>query len=342
MRRTIFCALVVLAIGIISSHVLMAVPQEDEEWKNDDFGTVIGYIVDADNGERVKEYFYVQLLPTDEINEKVDWWTDKNGRFSKKVQPGIYVLFCYPCLASEYSIDPDYRNFPEIRQEIKVEKGKITQFYKKAYRAGKLKIVIVDPTGSKINPKNYLNDVNIGIDLDRILPDGRIRGIWGSPSSRLGHLSEGEYTMAQLYPGIYNMEVDFLFSYLGYPTKRFENIYIEKNEVTEIKVALDLADKTGVYGKVVDLNGNPVEEVSVGVYELDERKDFRLSAGTLTDSNGDFKIIGLREGLYEISFSKMFKPSYISYPMTSETIIIEKNKLIEKKKQIKTPPAEMP
>ena len=105
---------------------------------------------------------------------------------------------------------------------------------------------------------------------------------------------------------------------------------------------MDLADKTGVYGKVVDLNGNPVEEVSVGVYELDERKDFRLSAGTLTDSNGDFKIIGLREGLYEISFSKMFKPSYISYPMTSETIIIEKNKLIEKKKQIKTPPVEMP
>ncbi|MDQ1354749.1 MAG: Carboxypeptidase regulatory-like domain [Acidobacteriota bacterium] len=342
MKRTILIFLIVLTIGIISANRLMAIPQEEDEWKNDDFGRVIGQIIDADTGEPVNEHFWIQLFPFEKSDKVVRGATFKNGSFSIKAKPGRYAPSCSPYAKSEYSDDPDPIKIPEVRQEIKVEKGQITKVFKKAYRAGKLKIVIVDINGARIIPKNLFSDADIQESLDRTFADGNIEKYLTPLSAAYnGYLEDGERTIGQLYPATYTLEIDFRFTYLGYGSRRFENISIEKNKTTEIKVVLDLTDQTGVYGKVVDMSGNPVEDVHVRVLKV-ERSNINMGyAETYTDSNGNYKLIGISEGPYDLRFSRVFKP-FISYDIPDENIVIEKNKMIEKNRQIKTPPVKIP
>lgn len=314
---------------VINSNFLFCL--QEEEWGKDDYGKIIGQIVDAETGEPVKEKFFIGCYPNSSVSfllslPEFSTYSDENGffSFSEKVKTGLYILHCYPnSKDSGYSIDPDPINFKETFQEIKVERGKITQVFKKVYLAGKMKIIIVNSDGSKINPKDYFSYINIGVDIHRVLPNGDVnKSILLTSGSYLGNLDEGEYTQTHLFPGIYNIEVDF--NGMGYGNKRVENIVIDKNMTTDVGVVLDMNDQTGVFGKVVDQNGNPISDLEVSVSELDQSKKFKIYADVDTDSNGIYKIFGLEEGIYEIIFFRI-NPNFFS----KNKINIKNNFMIE-------------
>ena len=102
-----------------------------------------------------------------------------------------------------------------------------------------------------------------------------------------------------------------------------------------VKIVMDLNNKTGVFGKITDLDGNPVEDVEVYISSSKVIDGSKRNATTYTNSKGNFKIIGLVEGRYRIGFYKLFKPNDTSFLIPSEEIFIKTNFMSELNKKIK-------
>ena len=147
---------------------------------------------------------------------------------------------------------------------------------------------------------------------------------------------KAEINQYNLYPGIYSGETDFQYKGLGYPDQKIDNILIEKGKTTVVKIVMDLNDKTGVFGKVTNLNGNPVEDVEVYISSSKVIDGVKEYANTYTNSNGEYKIIGLSQGRYTLNFYKSFGPTFTSFDIPSEEIPIKTNVMIEVNKKIKT------
>ena len=82
MKRAIFYVLIVLVISIINNRMSLAVPQDSVD--KDNYGKVIGQIVDAETGENVKEKFLITLyrrFEPDRDNSRI--YTDQNGHFGQ-------------------------------------------------------------------------------------------------------------------------------------------------------------------------------------------------------------------------------------------------------------------
>jgi hypothetical protein len=133
--------------------------------------------------------------------------------------------------------------------------------------------------------------------------------------------SDGEMVVHSLYPDKY--EVFIQFGGLGFESKRLENIKVEKNRTTEIDVMIDPHDKTGIEGKVIDKNGNPLKNVEVFLSPtLPVAGDF----STNTDQNGYYRLTGVPGGIFHLRVFLIGKGRIFLLG----TIEIEKNKLLKK------------
>jgi len=300
MRRTIFCVLVVLVIGIISSHVLMAVPQES----GDNYGILKGQIIDEETGEPVAEHFLVSLTESNveaayQIKTK-GYKTDKKGYFSFRWEPGSYLLYFQPTSpTSKYCRDRNPISYPESKQIIQIEKGKVTEIIKKAQLGGKLKLTMETQTGERINPILIFGenvDVRVQIWGKSLLDnESEIRFTDGDT------FSDGEILMHSLCPDLYEVKIEF--GGMGILTKNLKNIEVKKDEITEVGVIVDFHGQTGIEGTILYTDGTPIENVRVGVFGP-EGASKKSGASVYTDKNGYYKIVGLEEGLYDVIFSK--------------------------------------
>ncbi len=334
--KLILAVLLVMLISSVNSWC-----QENEADK-DNYGVIIGQIIDEDTKQPVDEPFGVVFVDQT-IEAGMGSYpesghgtrSDKKGYFKVKYPLGTYFIQLIPQNEnSKYSRDPNPFNFPNTRLNFKVERGKITKVVKKARRTGAIKVNIVDAAGSKINlfdfykntkwyftplDKNNLfdslsNRANLRLDLssDVFLHNN------DTVAFNKNEILNGEM-QRNLLPAKYT-NVKIFFSGLGYGSQKHEDIIVNKNQTTEINIVMNLADRTGVDGHVANQSGGPLGGVSVSV--LKKEKDvsgFQVSAWILTDSNGYYKIIGLTPGYYQIEFEKE------DYVECESSILIEKS-----------------
>jgi hypothetical protein len=323
MKRKIFYVLLILVFGIRCTHLLNGVPKE--EWDADNYGKVIGQIVDPETGDPVNEVFIIDFLDCNEIDTSINLLrrirTNEKGFFSVDMKPFVYCLYFQPeSKTSKYSFDPEPAFMEKYKSVVKVEKGKITRFRKVATMGGKLKIRLVDTTGRLINPQLEFPkraEISIFVHSDNIvLPKSAANLSYDDDN-----MNDGEMIIHGLYPDTYSIEVDF--SGLGFEGIKMENIQVEKNETTEVEVMVDPTDITGIEGTVLDKNGAIVKNVEVF---LSPTFPIRGSFETFTDQNGNYRLTGLPEGLCHINVAIM-RASLI---FLQGTVEIKKNILLKK------------
>lgn len=327
MRKTIFCVLVILVVGIISSHVLMAVPQEE----GDNYGKVIIQVVDVDTGEPVNEVFRVNFYNSllEAGNDKSferSAKTDNSGYLLVKHKPGIYYLQFQPESSnSKYEIEPSPVLSENNRQKISVEIGKVTEVLKKANYGGYLKIILVDSTGKKINPKEEFPEKLEDVGISAYLSGEGLFGFYIADSKSVSgltngidDLNDGEVIVGRLYPGSY--EISVFFGFLGIKKQEVKGIQLFRNQTTIQEVVIDANADTGIEGYVTDQNDAPLKYLEVEIQK----------ATSKTDKNGYYKIVGIKEGRYIISVHSSLVADDDIFINKSFYIDIFKNKIIRK------------
>jgi len=93
---------------------------------------------------------------------------------------------------------------------------------------------------------------------------------------------------------------------MGIGSVFLRDILVEKNSTTEVEVKIDLNDPTGVEGVIYYESGEFLENVEVRTGGPVGSSD-SISASVYTDQNGYYKIVGLKEGIFSLSFHKEIK-----------------------------------
>lgn len=329
MKRAIFCVLVVLVIGIISSRVLLAVPPDSSDMDN--YGKVNIRVVDIDTGKPVNEVFkitfYNSLLEggNDESFERYAQ-TDSRGHAIVTLRPGIFYMQFQPESSnSKYEFEPSPVLSEKNRQKISVEIGKVTEVLKKVNYGGHLKIILVDPTGKKIIPKEDFPGKfeNTGI-FAHVSGEG-LFGCYIANSKSVSaltdgrdDLNDGEAIVGRLYPGIYDITISFGFS--GIKKQEITGIQVFRNQTTVQEIVIDIDTTTGIEGYVTDQNGNPLESMEIKIQ----------NAAVRTDQNGYYKIVGLTEGRYIISVHSSLVADDDIFINEAFSIDIINNRLIQR------------
>jgi hypothetical protein len=325
MKRYIFCFLGILFVGIICTHVLDGVPQE--EWDADNFGKVIGQIVDPETGNPVNEVFIIDFLDCNEIDTSKNFLrqirTNEKGFFSVEMKPFVYCLRFYPnSKNSKYSFEP----YPFYNDKyvfmVTVEKGKITEFRKVATIGGTLKIKLINTEGGVINPQlefEKFERIAIFLKSPNMVMPVEASGLTEDD------MNDGEMLVHTLYPDIYSLEVEFRG--LGFANIKKENIQVEQNKTTEVEIVINKNDITGIEGKVLDTNGIILK--GGGVYFSPQSIEIRGKFITTTDQNGYYRLTGMPEGFYKIMLSAEL-PNGKEYMWSQEIVEIKKDVLLKK------------
>ena len=334
MKRRIFWVLVMLALGLLSTNVLKGITTPQTEGDKDNYGKVIGQIVDAETGEMVNEKFLITLYKWSEPGtDEFRVITDQNGRFSFEWKPGLYYLHCVPQnIASGYALDPAPGIRPDFFNEIKIEKGKILKVIKKIHKAGTIKVTFVAPNGSQLNLSKLFPDGSIYDTLEYDIPVES-----GQPLVFFVNSAKDPNTGIRwqkgLNPGRFRLEIDFRG--MGIGSRYIKDIEVVGQETTEVKVVIDLDDKTGVKGRVVDQNNLPAKYIIVEIFKMEKKEGHRIIASASVDSNGYYKISGLDEGFYKIYFRYKNPNDIFKIIITkSQKIFIEKNQMVTVNKKI--------
>jgi len=272
--------------------------QEGEE--TDQYGKVIGQIVDAETGEPVKERFFINIFESkyDKYPANLYKWgnkTDDRGKFELELIPYTYYLQFYPeSSESKYCRDPyPYRVEERERYAIIVEPGKITYFKKKAIIGGILKLYTADMNNNRFNPREKFNqEFNI---TSYIVSDFYMGGFGES-----GALNDGEQIVYGLYEAMYRIDIEF--EGLGFKDFTKDNIMVEKGKTTEVNINLDLTDITGVEGVVTDAAGVPIEGTDISFSGIGIPNDDTIRYKAFTNNDGYYKLTGLPEGKYFIIY----------------------------------------
>ncbi len=330
MKRTILYLLVVSVIAVIAVKSLNGVPQQEWLIDKDNYGKIVGRIVDEDTGEPVKEAFLLAFLYSDRddygFNIEAKEKTTDRGTFEIKLRPHVYSIQFLPLSEnSKYCIFPyPFRLEEKKRIEVKVEKGKITVFQIEAPQGGTIKIYTVDQNNVKVDPSMIFNQkFDIQVDLHNPVYRGVNEG--------KDNLNDGEFIVNRLYPVNYSLEVRF--EGLGFPKVKKENITVEKGKVTEVLVNIDLNDNTGIEGILTDVNGLALEEAHVGFLH----KAISGSGNyfwAYAYKNGYYQLKGMPEGYYYVTYFYKRNSHY-------DMIEIKKNVMIRVDFQFQLTKAEM-
>lgn len=298
----------ILFIGVSSFLTSQSNVDRLPDCQYENCGKVVGYLIDAETKERIKEDFYVSFcdcyikdrLKIFNVENVIYTITVKNGNFSVKIPEGQYCLQFFPRdHGSKYCFDPTPSLNPIKAQFIKVKKGQIATIRKLMKPGGSLKITLVDVNNNRINPVQLFNEnINIKAKLasEKVSP-----AIWGfgEESDEL-LLNDGEIIINNLFPEKYTLNIEF--ENMGYGSQKTENIEIERNKTKEINIKIDINDKTGIEGKILDKNNIPLKDIYLIIKPSMEKKEIFFSefADITSNNNGNYKIIGLKEMKYDL------------------------------------------
>ena len=299
--RNVFVLFVMILVLSCTNLATLQTHQE-VPLNEDNYGIANVWIIDRITGMPIDEKYLICFIPHDSktpdivpYNLRVETGGNSYKSFASiKLPPGRYYLqFDSLSKNPEYCFEPHpFSEFGEKgkRYTIDVGKGQITKVIKRVDKGGSLKIVLVDTSGNKIDFALLKCDVTFYLDSE----------VFRFPKSnkRLtdDDLLYGESAIKDiLYPADYSLEIDFGSCGLGRISK--DNINVEKGKTTEVIITIDINDGTGITGHLFNNNKIPIKGAEVHVISGN------IEGSYITDSNGFYKIVGLKSGTYYLHVS---------------------------------------
>ncbi len=325
MRNAVIFFTVILIMGVSFQNLLSAGSPGEEELDKDNFGKVVGQLVDAENGTPVKArvYLFIHSGKIDQFSKELTLFptaeSDQNGCFSLEVNPGQYYLYCKPMERNSWYCEEPYPFlYNEPKNPFDVERGKITKVVKEVHLGGSIKVQLVDSTGMRLNPKEISKSVDIDLRLYNVSTN-----IQYSKFHKNGDINLGETTLKGIFPDNYNLVIHF--SGLGVAPQIKQGLVVERKKTIEVQFSPDMDDVTGVHGTVSTENGAPLESVEV---RLCTPNAGRISM-TYTDNSGYYRIVGASEGAYFLVFFYRFPGKRSYYHPPGQDIYIKKDALTQ-------------
>jgi hypothetical protein len=297
--------------------------------ETDQYGKVIGQIVDAETGEPVKESFSVVIYDSD-INSKLPsniyrWWdkTDDRGKIELELPVyTFYLQFIPVSFTSKYSITKNPFCVEEKdRDVIKVEAGKITYFKKKIGLGGVLKIYLADMNDVRFNPQEKFNQKFKIKSIIGYMGDSRCSEFDEGRDT----LDDGELIVYRLFEGMYWTRIRFYG--LGFNNFKKENILVEQGKTTEVTINLDLKDITGIEGFITDANGVPLEDAYILLAAINRAPGDTVGHKAVANKDGHYSLTGMPEGKYYLTYHHKTKNGN-SFGNIYGYIYIKKNVLL--------------
>lgn len=285
----------IIAICYLTISTLYVKAVQDEDWENNYFGKVIGWIIDPETNKPVNEEFYIRFyfINSEDPKNPVYLETKSNdeGFFSRKLYPGKYYVDAWPLTHGKYCIVPGPLTNPDKADVLDIKNGQITKMYKKAGIGGDLLVILVGPDGQKINTDNVFGGKRFAVSISNKVTHLAINiNNEINPSN-----DKREFYFKNYASGEYDIEFYSKADYIASQT--IEDIIIKKNETTVYELVIDI--NTGIKFRVTDVNGVPKK--SVGIWIRSNTYPTFYESG-LTDVNGYFTIVGLREGTYYMHY----------------------------------------
>jgi hypothetical protein len=294
---------------------------------SDNYGIANVWIIDKVTGLPIDEKYLIGFVPQDSKDPDIlpyylraETGSNSYKSFASiKLPPGRYYLqFDSLSKKPKYCFDPPpYSEFGARgnRYTIEIGKGQITKVIKRVEKGGSLKIVLVDPSGNQIHFDLLKCDVSFYLDSEVF------RFQKSSKSLTDDDLLDGELVIKDiLFPAAYSIKIGFGSCGLG--TVRKDNVKIEKGKTTEVMITINLNDTTGITGHLFDKNKIPIKGAEVDV------TSGKIRGSYITDSNGFFKILGLKSDTYYLNVSIKI-PDGIRIKNYG-AVLIEENKLVNK------------
>ncbi len=291
--------IVIMVVGIIFPNLLTGAPGAEVRDK-DNYGEIVGKIVDGENGKPVTEVFIVYFFkctngPSRNFISAI--LTDENGYFESELMADNYCVTFHPkSIKSKYAADPPPTSPLTKMQRISITKGQVTELLKKVKTGGKLLIRILTPIGTPVDPDNYFTDeasMTISINGSNIDVVRSVQVLSKKNDSSLNH---GEYALYKIYPG--KVDIDVSFGYVGYVNVKRDEVEIVRNKTTVVDIQVNKDDKTGVEGRVIDKKGETLDNWWISASGI-------VTATATSDATGYYKIFGLKAGTYELSITRI-------------------------------------
>jgi len=318
MKQWIISITIFLSLSIVLGY------SQQTSSDNDDYGKVQVQVIDAETQEPVNEPFDVSFFEAkDEILPGRKFLTNENGLLILEVLPGSYYLRFSPLSPiSKFETDPSpFLVKTENTSFLNVEKGKITEFVKKAYYGGSIKVMIVDQEGNIVNFKKlYGNDSRVSIEISS---SDNLIGTYSLGESAMAEkwmhhtddITDGEMVISRLFPGKYNIYLSL--GVTGYKAISIGDIKVTRNQTVLKKILFDTNIPTSLEGYIHDQKGNPLKGLFVSIG----------SSSCLTNSEGHYKIFGMSEGEHLLSIG-----DDLCAPFTEDGLGIQSSKYVLIKK----------
>ncbi len=234
------------------------------------YSSVSGKTIDEETGVGVKD---VEVGYSTKNYRSNLIKTDKNGEFKfEMVPPGNGSLVFFPPIP--YACEKGYRSSP-----VSVEIGKNAYIIYKLKYAGILQVSCFEPATNK-----PIAGVEIFIRKASLNIQNKIIDIHSDIN--------GKITINRIDPGKY----DYTLKKEGFGKKVIKDVEIRAKEITTMRIPFDSHNPTRIIGKVKCLGtGNLLKDVSVGVC-----KDEFTCSHSYTDENGNYTMLDLQPGKYEV------------------------------------------
>lgn len=308
---------IILALFLI----MLTFPCFCQKEKKEELGKVFGQIVDPDTGMPVNEPFYLYFYDPLKIESGGKFYrteTDNKGSFEKDVIPLHYKVVAIPVVPdskyakAEYDMlavnDNDITN--QFKFDVNVEKGKITKFKQSAVNGVSIEILIVNERGLKI----LASDLGDKIKLECELVNKDYKGVRYSKNL---NYSENEVKLYGIIAGEYSVRIYINGTALTVYYNDKYNICISG----KLSIQVNMNNIFVLSGKVTDIKGNALKNAFVNFVPIKHNYNEYVGGGVNTNSNGDYRIIGLKRGLHDISIT-YFEGGVEYYKVNEEVDIV--------------------
>jgi hypothetical protein len=318
-----------ILIALCCIFIIPATISYAQDMDQENVGMVRGWIIDPETKEPVNERYIIEVWDANNLNSYSGYLglinSNEKGYFEDQMVAGKFLFrfflknrstkFCqkepHPLLNDQY------------RFVVNIEKGKITDIRKEATIGGRIKVVIVDSGGTRIDLKEKFDVPRIDANVNVWNPNFYSELYLCSYSQDA--LQNGEIVGDAIFPGKYKLEVNFIGIGHGNGAIELKDILVEAGKIKTVYIPINLNDNTGLEGYIYDEDGAFIPDANVVFIPAVPGPTYHDNLEAFSDQSGFYRFIGIKEGKYSLLIAKPYGEDQIFSAEIKKGIVLRKD-----------------